>query len=70
MKTINLNSMTSGERLNYYRIKKELTQTKLAVLSGIGQPNIASYETGNRVLGLNAAKKLAHALQVDYRELI
>ena len=68
MKTID--SKTSNERLKHIRLKQGLTQVKLATLSGITQPNVASYESGSRTMGLNAAKKLALALQIDYKDLI
>ena len=70
MEIIDLNPMKSNERLKYIRLKQGLTQIKLATLSGISQPNIASYETGKRPIGLNAAKKLALALEINYKDFI
>jgi transcriptional regulator with XRE-family HTH domain len=70
METIDLNTMKPNERLKHSRLTKELTQVKLGELTGITQPNIASYETGKRTLGLNAAKRLAKVLGINYKDLI
>ena len=56
--------------LRAYRKRAELTQRELAKKSGVPQPHIAAMESGQRTIGLMAAKKLALALSVDYRKLI
>ena len=56
--------------LRAYRKRAELTQRELAEKSGVQQPHIAAMESGNRPIGLIAAKKLAMALGVDYRKLV
>ena len=56
--------------LHAYRGRAELTQRELAKKSGIPQPHIAAMESGKRVIGLIAAKKLALALGIDYRKLV
>lgn len=65
-----IESMTIADKVKYFRLKKGLTQVQLSKLSGIAQSNIASCETGNRPIGLQVAKKLAQALEVDYKSLI
>ena len=53
-----------------YRRKAGLTQKRLAELSGIRQTVISEYETGKRVLTMEAAKKLAPHLNVDPGRLV
>lgn len=56
-----------NERIKHFRKKLKLTQVELAERSGISQGNIASIETGNRLIGKEVAEKLGKALEVDYR---
>lgn len=49
------------------RGKEELTQRQLAEMTGIPQRHISEMENGKRPIGKEAAKKLAKALNVDYR---
>ena len=49
------------------RSKEELTQARLAELTGIPQRHISEMENGKRTIGKEAAKKLAKALNTDYR---
>jgi len=49
------------------RSKAELTQTKLSELTGIPQRHISEMEQGKRPIGKENAKKLAKALETDYR---
>lgn len=49
------------------RSKAGITQTKLAELTGIPQRHISEMEHGKRPIGKENAKKLATALNVDYR---
>src|SRR5262245_46354704 len=49
------------------RDKAELTQTKLAELTGIPQRHISEMEHGKRPIGKENARKLAAALNTDYR---
>lgn len=39
--------MTFGQKLRYYRKKKDLTQRELASLAGLGFNTIGNYENGN-----------------------
>jgi ribosome-binding protein aMBF1 (putative translation factor) len=49
------------------RSKAGITQTGLSELTGIPQRHISEMERGKRSLGKETAKKLATALDVDYR---
>jgi DNA-binding XRE family transcriptional regulator len=49
------------------RSKAEITQTRLSELAGIPQRHISEMEQGKRVIGKETAKKLAAALELDYR---
>ena len=49
------------------RGKEGLTQKQLAELTGIAQHHISEMENGKRPIGKETAKKLAAALNVDYR---
>jgi len=49
------------------RSKEEITQTALSELTGIPQRHISEMERGKRPIGKESAKKLAKALNTDYR---
>jgi DNA-binding XRE family transcriptional regulator len=49
------------------RGKEGLTQKQLAELTGIAQHHISEMENGKRPIGKETAKKLAAALNIDYR---
>ncbi len=49
------------------RAKEGLTQRQLAELTGIPQRHISEMENGKRPIGKELARKLAKALNVDYR---
>ncbi len=50
-----------------YRTREGLTQRELAELTGIPQRHISEMENGKRPIGKETARKLATALNVDYR---
>ena len=52
------------------RSKEGITQTRLAELTGIPQRHISEMEQGKRPIGKETAKKLAAALNIDYRVLL
>ena len=57
--------------LRAYRTRENLTQKKLAELTGIPQHQISEMETGKRTIGKERARKLATALQIaDWRMLL
>ena len=49
------------------RGKEGLTQKQLAELTGISQHHLSEMENGKRPIGKETARKLAAALNVDYR---
>jgi DNA-binding XRE family transcriptional regulator len=49
------------------RGKAEITQIRLSELTGIPQRHISEMEQGKRPIGKETAKKLAAALDADYR---
>jgi transcriptional regulator with XRE-family HTH domain len=56
--------------LRAYRTREELTQKRLAELTGIPQHHISEMENGKRCIGKERAKILAEALHCDYRQLL
>ena len=49
------------------RGKEEMTQARLSELTGIPQRHISEMERGKRPIGKENARKLARALNTDYR---
>ena len=58
---------SSGVCIRGGRGKEGLTQKQLAELTGIAQHHISEMENGKRPIGKETARKLAAALNVDYR---
>jgi ribosome-binding protein aMBF1 (putative translation factor) len=56
-----------GVCLRGARVKEGMTQKQLADKIGIVQHHISEMENGKRPIGKETAKKLAAALNVDYR---
>ena len=54
-----------GRRLRFYRKEKDLTQEKLAELSGLNMNYLSSVERGERSVGLLNIWKLADALEIS-----
>ncbi len=50
-----------------YRVREGLTQDRLAELTGIPRRHISDMENGSRPIGKENARKLAKALNADYR---
>jgi hypothetical protein len=59
-----------GRMLRAARTKEDLSQMQLAARTGIPQRHLSEMEQGKRAIGKERAKKLAAALQVDYRVLL
>ena len=49
------------------RVKEELTQVQLSEMTGIPRRHISEMEHGKRTIGRETARKLAQALNCDYR---
>ena len=58
---------SGGVAIRGCRGKEGLTQKQLAELTRIAQHHISEMENGKRPIGKETAKKLAAALNVDYR---
>lgn len=61
---------TLGGTLKGYRAREELTQQMLAKKAGIKQSHLSEIERNKRPIGVKVAKKLAKALNCDYRRLL
>lgn len=59
-----------GEKIEYYRKQAELSQKKLAELSGISEVSIFKYENGQRNPKPEQLKKIAKALNISESLLI
>lgn len=57
--------MTTGEKIRSMRIEAQLTQRKVAELSGIAEPTIRKYESNRLNPKISTLKKLADALGCD-----
>ncbi|MGE3548991.1 MAG: helix-turn-helix domain-containing protein [Geobacter sp.] len=57
----------SASVLRGARSKAEMTQTTLSELTGIPQRHISEMERGKRPIGKETSRKLAAALNTDYR---
>jgi ribosome-binding protein aMBF1 (putative translation factor) len=58
---------SGGISIRGARGKEDITQKQLSELTGIAQHHISEMETGKRPIGKETAKKLAKALNIDYR---
>lgn len=57
--------MTIGERIKYFREKQNITQNKLAELSGIHPVSIRKYETNKMIPQDPQIEKIAEALNIN-----
>ena len=58
-----------GKRIKEIRLKRKLTQEKLAEMVDIGTPNISYIETGKFAPAIDTLQKIADALNVSPYEL-
>jgi ribosome-binding protein aMBF1 (putative translation factor) len=58
---------SGGVAIRGGRGKEGLTQKQLADLTGIAQHHLSEMENGKRPIGKETARKLAKALNIDYR---
>ncbi|MFA5584263.1 MAG: helix-turn-helix transcriptional regulator [Bacteriovoracaceae bacterium] len=65
-----LGKNTVGDAIRIYRHREEMTQNELALRSGIKRQHISEIERGERNIGVATAKKLAAALNCNYRSLL
>lgn len=64
------NSMTTGEKIKYYRKQAGLTGKQLSELTGINHGQIRQYETNQTIPRLKNANKIAKALNIDTNMII
>jgi len=60
----------AGVILRGYRSREDFTQKQLSEMTGIPQRHISELEHGKRQAGKEWAKKLAAALNCDYRRFL
>lgn len=60
----------AGLVLRGMRYREVMSQKELAKRSGVSQNEISKIENGKRTVGEKVAKRLAEALNIDYRLLI
>ncbi len=65
-----LGEVSISEKIKAYRSREGMTQKELAHKAEIKQQHISEIERGLRPVGVATAKKLALALQCDYRSLL
>jgi transcriptional regulator with XRE-family HTH domain len=58
-----------GKRIKYLRIKRKLSQEKLAELADMHRTYIGQIESGTRNVALKNVEKLANALEVPIKNL-
>ena len=58
-----------GRKVRYYRIKKKLSQEKLAELADLHRTYIGQVECGKRNIALKNVFKLAKALNIEVKKL-
>lgn len=65
-----LGEVRPSDSIRAFRDREGITQKELALKSGIKQQHISEIERGERNIGVATAKKLALALNCDYRSLL
>ena len=59
-----------GDRLISFRYRENMTQKQLAEKVGVSVQNLSHMEHGRRPIGKDMAKRLAKALNTDWRLLL
>lgn len=65
-----LGETTVADSIRAYRERENITQQALAMKSGIKRQHISEIERGERSVGVVTAKKLAIALNCNYKSLL
>lgn len=65
-----LGDVTPADSVKAFRNRENLTQKELALKAEIKQQHISEIERGIRPIGVTTAKKLATALNCNYRSLL
>ncbi|WP_033827200.1 helix-turn-helix domain-containing protein [Bacillus andreraoultii] len=61
--------MVLGKNIHKYRMKKGLSQEKLAEYCGLHRTYIGAVERGERNISIDNIEKIANALEVDVTQL-
>lgn len=59
-----------GKNVKIERVKKDLTQEKLAEVMGVSQNYVASIEGGKENMSLGKILELSKALEIDIEDLL
>lgn len=65
-----LRDTTSADKIKAYRQRESLTQKELALKADIKQQHVSEIERGIRSVGVTTAKKLAKALNCNYKSFL
>lgn len=65
-----LGEVSVAEKIKAFRSRENLTQKELALKSGILQQHISEIERGIRPVGVAVAKKIAAALNCNFKSLL
>jgi|GEM_PF-2457592 len=60
----------TGERLRYWRMRRQCSQAEVARAAGITQASLSNYETGKRELPMSTALSIVSALDVTLGDII
>ena len=60
----------TGERLRYWRVRRQSSQAEIARAAGITQASLSNYETGKRELPLSTAFAVASALDITLGDVL
>jgi transcriptional regulator with XRE-family HTH domain len=60
----------TGERLRYWRTRRQCSQAEVARAAGITQASLSNYETGKRELPMSTALSIASALDVTLGDVL
>jgi transcriptional regulator with XRE-family HTH domain len=63
-------SQAVGERARAWRMKRGLSQARVAQLAGLPQTSLSNYETGKRPFSLALALRLSAALDITLGDLV
>ena len=62
--------MNAGKTIKKIRLKKKLTKYRLAKIADVSESLISRVESGERMMNLNTAFKIAKALNVSLDEIL
>jgi DNA-binding XRE family transcriptional regulator len=65
-----LDGISAGEKIKAFRSRENLTQKELAFKARVKQQHISEIERGIRPIGVAIAKKLAKAMNCNYKSLL